>query len=233
MKYLALFVISLFFTLSVQAATDITLSPPAASTEYTLRDQLSIYRCQLMDCAKEQTFFFSTGDTDPLSVFSDFQTVQKTKRAELAAKRKELIEYREFRKTQDEVARLQAAPEAPCETGKCILVVLSRQMTYAYEDGQLKFSSATSTGVPGHATPVGTFHVYGKTAKQKMSGPGYYLPNVPWILWFKGDYSLHGAYWHNNFGHVMSHGCVNLPIARAKEYFDFAPVGTPVIIRQS
>jgi len=32
-------------------------------------------------------------------------------------------------------------------------------------------------------------------------------------------YSLHGAYWHNNFGHPMSHGCVNLPVPDAEELY--------------
>ena len=102
-------------------------------------------------------------------------------------------------------------------------------MAVAYRGEELVFVTKVSTGIPGHATPKGQYKVYGKTAKQKMSGPGYYLPNVPWILWYNGDYSLHGTYWHNNFGTTMSHGCTNLSIDDAKWFYDFAEVGTPVI----
>lgn len=123
------------------------------------------------------------------------------------------------------------APLAPpCMVGKCILVSLSYQVMQAYENGNLVLSSSVSTGVKGHATPTGTFGIYRKTRSQKMSGPGYYLPNVPFILWFKGDYSLHGTYWHHNFGHPMSHGCVNLPTPVAETLFYWADVGTQVTI---
>lgn len=120
-------------------------------------------------------------------------------------------------------------PEPQYEDKKHIIVSLSRQLAFAYEGEELLFVTKVSTGVPGHPTPKGQYKVYAKTAKQKMSGPGYYLPNVPWILWYNGDYSLHGTYWHNNFGTTMSHGCTNLSIDDAKWFYDFAEVGTPVI----
>ncbi len=37
----------------------------------------------------------------------------------------------------------------------------------------------------------------------------------PWVMYFYQDYGIHGAYWHNNFGHMMSHGCVNMRIVDA------------------
>ena len=120
-------------------------------------------------------------------------------------------------------------PPAAYEDKKHIIVSLSQQLAFAYSGEELVFVTKVSTGIPGHATPKGQYKVYGKTAKQKMSGPGYYLPNVPWILWYNGDYSLHGTYWHNNFGTTMSHGCTNLSIDDAKWFYDFAEVGTPVI----
>jgi lipoprotein-anchoring transpeptidase ErfK/SrfK len=61
-----------------------------------------------------------------------------------------------------------------------------------------------------------------------MAGPGYYLPNVPYVMYFYEGYGLHGTYWHNNFGHPMSHGCVNFTIEDAGWLFDFASVGTVV-----
>ena len=50
----------------------------------------------------------------------------------------------------------------------------------------------------------------------------YNLPNVPYVMYFYQDYGLHGAYWHNNFGHPMSHGCINERITDAKALYDWA-----------
>jgi lipoprotein-anchoring transpeptidase ErfK/SrfK len=63
-----------------------------------------------------------------------------------------------------------------------------------------------------------------------MAGPGYYLPNVPYVMYFFQGYGIHGTYWHNNFGTPMSHGCVNLTIEDSAWIFDFASVGTVVFV---
>ena len=52
-------------------------------------------------------------------------------------------------------------------------------------------------------------------------GP-YSIEDVPWIMYFKGSYALHGAFWHTNFGHERSHGCVNLTPLDAKHVFGWA-----------
>jgi lipoprotein-anchoring transpeptidase ErfK/SrfK len=48
-------------------------------------------------------------------------------------------------------------------------------------------------------------------------------------MFFYRGYSLHGTYWHSNFGTPMSHGCVNLSIADAKWLYEWAPMGTKVV----
>lgn len=54
-------------------------------------------------------------------------------------------------------------------------------------------------------------------------GADYYnLPNVPYVMYYYRDFGLHGAYWHNNFGHTMSHGCVNMRQIDAKVIFEWA-----------
>ena len=73
--------------------------------------------------------------------------------------------------------------------------------------------------------------VYLKYESQTMSGPGYNLPGVPYVLYFYKGYSLHGTYWHSNFGTPMSHGCVNMPTPEAQWLFNWAPVGTPVHVQ--
>ena len=61
-----------------------------------------------------------------------------------------------------------------------------------------------------------------------MAGPGYYLPGIHWTMYFYNAYSTHEAYWHNNFGNPMSHGCVNMRISDAKYIYDRSEVGTLV-----
>ncbi|MBZ0297966.1 MAG: LysM peptidoglycan-binding domain-containing protein [Anaerolineae bacterium] len=126
---------------------------------------------------------------------------------------------------------LLTGPEATVTVGKQIIVDLSDSRVYAYEDGKLIRSVLASMGRPETPTVTGNFTVQRKYESQTMSGPGYYLPNVQWISYFYSGYALHGTYWHNNFGQPMSHGCVNLPNDEALWFYEFAPVGTPVLVQ--
>jgi LysM repeat protein len=119
-------------------------------------------------------------------------------------------------------------PEPTLVEGKQIVVVLSQQKTYAFEDGVLLRHFVVSTGLPATPTVTGDYEVYVKYDAQRMTGPGYDLPGVPWVMYFYRGYALHGAYWHNNFGHPMSHGCVNMRTPEAEWLYEWAPVGTPV-----
>ena len=60
------------------------------------------------------------------------------------------------------------------------------------------------------------------TGGSKELGTYYYLPNVPSNMFFYKGYAIHGAYWHNNFGHPMSHGCVNSPLSSVTQLFEWA-----------
>lgn len=112
--------------------------------------------------------------------------------------------------------------------GRWIDVDLTNQMVYAYEGDVLVNSFLVSTGTWGTPTVTGKYKIYVKVRMQDMSGPGYHLRNVPWVMFFYGDYGLHGTYWHNNFGTPMSRGCVNLTIDDAAWLFNWASVGTVV-----
>lgn len=107
---------------------------------------------------------------------------------------------------------------------------LSEQTLYAFEGPTLVNQFLVSTGKGGYATPTGEFAIYGKDRYALMDGPDYYLPNVPFVSWFLGDYSIHGTYWHSNFGHTMSHGCVNASTGDAEWLFGWADIGTPVYV---
>ena len=116
-------------------------------------------------------------------------------------------------------------------TGKQIVIDLSDQMTYAYENSSLLRATLSSTGLPATPTVRGDYQIYRKHVTAPMSGPGYYLPDVPYVMYFFQSYGLHGTYWHSNFGQPMSHGCVNLPTPEAEWYFNWAEVGTPVHVQ--
>jgi LysM repeat protein len=125
-----------------------------------------------------------------------------------------------------------AVPAPTVTTGKQIVVDLSDQRVYAYENGVLVRNVLVSTGMWGTPTVSGDYRIYMKYDSQLMSGPGYYLPGVPWVMYFYQGYSLHGTYWHSNFGQPMSHGCVNMPTPEAAWMYVWAPIGTPVHVQQ-
>ncbi|MDX1993771.1 MAG: LysM peptidoglycan-binding domain-containing protein [bacterium] len=124
-----------------------------------------------------------------------------------------------------------SGPGATITVGKQIVVDLSDSRAYAYENGVLVYNALASTGLPATPTVVGEFSVYIKYRSQTMSGPGYYLPGVEWVMYFYQGYGLHGTYWHNNFGQPMSHGCVNLANSDAQWFYNWAEVGTPVRVQ--
>jgi len=119
---------------------------------------------------------------------------------------------------------------------KYIEVDLSEQVMHAWEGGYLRKSFLVSTGLPGTPTPVGHWSILFKIASHVYDGrPAYYFPNTPWNLRYKAggpesNYYFHTAYWHNNFGHPMSHGCVNMREADAKWTYFWADIGTPAWI---
>lgn len=121
---------------------------------------------------------------------------------------------------------------SPPTAGKWIDIDVTRQRLVAYEGSRPVFSAVVSTGVPRTPTVLGRFAIRVKLRSQRMRGPGYDLPNVPWVMYFYGAYAIHGTYWHNNFGRPMSHGCVNMRIADAQWLYAWAPVGTPVIVHR-
>jgi lipoprotein-anchoring transpeptidase ErfK/SrfK len=133
--------------------------------------------------------------------------------------------------TAEYVAPTAVAYEQPSSPGDGVRwfdVDLSDQRMYAYEGDTLVRTFIVSTGTWQTPTVTGKFKVWVKLRSAAMSGPGYYLPDVPYIMYFYQGYGLHGTYWHNNFGVPMSRGCVNLSIPDAEWAYGFAVVGTVV-----
>ncbi|MEW5940513.1 MAG: L,D-transpeptidase [Chloroflexota bacterium] len=127
------------------------------------------------------------------------------------------------------VAPTQVAAQPGGGNGaRWIDVNLSQQRVYAYEGDVAVNSFLASTGTWATPTVTGSYKIYVKYVSTTMSGPGYYLPNVPYTMYFYKGYGIHGTYWHNNFGVPMSHGCVNLSIPDAEWLYYWASVGTVV-----
>lgn len=119
------------------------------------------------------------------------------------------------------------------QDAKRIYVDLNKQRLYAFENNNLIYDFPISSGKPGTPTPTGDFRVWIKlryTRMQGGSGANYYnLPNVPYTMYFYNEkvakhrgYGIHGAYWHNNFGRPMSHGCVNMKEADVAQLYAWA-----------
>lgn len=135
-----------------------------------------------------------------------------------------------------QVTKPTPKPAAAGARGKSIDVDLSRQWLIAMENGVVVFDAPVATGKDGFNTPTGTYAIYSKTPSQTMrgnaNGETWVVPNVPSVMYINGGVALHGAYWHNYFGSGvrLSHGCINLPLASAAWLYDWAPVGTPVVV---
>lgn len=116
---------------------------------------------------------------------------------------------------------------------KWIEVSISEQKLRAWEGNKLVMEFPISSG-KWSPTPQGTYNIWYKTRNQSMIGGSkalgtyYNLANVPNNMFFNKGYAIHGAYWHNNFGQPMSHGCVNAPLANVGPLFEWAgPVVPP------
>ena len=143
-------------------------------------------------------------------------------------------------------------PPAPSAQGKEIVVSLSHQWLYAYQDGNEVFDAAVMTGRPELPTPQGTYHVFLKLHPTEFyspwpqGSPYWYAPTyINYALeWNAGGYFLHDSWWHSVYGPGTngwhydpqfgwqwgSHGCVAMPLGAAAWLYNWAPIGTTVQI---
>jgi lipoprotein-anchoring transpeptidase ErfK/SrfK len=110
---------------------------------------------------------------------------------------------------------------------KWIEVDLSEQSLVAYEGTTVVFTATVSSGRANTPTVEGKYRIQRKYESQLMTGPGYYLPGVPWVMYFHYGYALHGAYWHDKWGTPTSHGCVNLKIDDAEWLYHWTDPQVP------
>ena len=142
------------------------------------------------------------------------------------------------------------SPPSASPQGKEIVVSLSRQWLWAYENGHEVFNSAVMTGRPSLPTPTGTYHVFLKQhptwfySPWPYGSPYWYPPTyINYALeWLSGGYFLHDSWWHSVYGPGTNgwhydpkfgwqwgtHGCIAMPLASAAWLYNWAPIGTTV-----
>lgn len=149
---------------------------------------------------------------------------------EIEAEEQDAAEIESEAIVEEEVVDFDPASAASGE--RWIDVNLTTQSLVAYEGDTPVLSSVISSGMWQFPTVTGQFRTWMKYETQDMTGYhlgyNYALEDVPHVMYFFEDYAIHGAYWHNNFGTPMSHGCVNVNTYDAAWLYDWAPVGTIV-----
>ncbi len=119
---------------------------------------------------------------------------------------------------------------APAAGSKRIEVNLATQTLTAWVGDRVDLYTNISSGTDSAPTVTGRYRIDRKYATQRMIGPGYDIPDVPWVMYFWDGYAFHGAYWHNNFGVPMSHGCIHLRPSEAEYLYNWADFGTEVYV---
>lgn len=112
-----------------------------------------------------------------------------------------------------------------------IEIRLSTQRLIAWEGKKQVHAVIVSTGKASTPTPQGVFKIQSKHRIARMQGEDYDIPDVPYTMYYSGGYGIHGAYWHRRFGTPVSHGCTNVAVDHAQWLFNWAEVGTPVVVR--
>ncbi len=130
------------------------------------------------------------------------------------------------------VVRRQPRPDEVGADEQWIHVDLAQQTLVAYQGDEPVLATLVSSGKAGFEPPLGLFRVHKKYTTVTMSGPdpdagSYAVEEVPWTMYYWGSFALHGAYWHDEFGHERSHGCTNLPPADAHWLYHWGAPALP------
>ena len=136
-----------------------------------------------------------------------------------------------------------------------IVVHIGEQKAYFYKGKRLVGESTVSTGKPGFSTPPGSYSVLSKSpdhvstifgdyvddygnvvrsnidARKDRRPPGTHFDGaqMPYAMFFRGGYAMHQGYVPP---FAASHGCIRLPGEMAIRFFENAPVGTPVTVKE-
>jgi LysM repeat protein len=121
-------------------------------------------------------------------------------------------------------------PEQSGAGRRWIEIDLAGQTLTAWQGDVPVLYTRISSGKSGTPTVTGSYQIASKFQSQSMFGADYYLPDVPWVMYFHGSYAIHGAYWHSAFGVPTSHGCINMRVDEARALYAWAEQGTEVVV---
>jgi len=122
---------------------------------------------------------------------------------------------------------------------KWIDVNLDHQSVVAYEGATPVYVTVASTGRRNRSNPdenyetvQGGFRIQSKHVATTMDGNSandgpYSIEDVPWVMYFEASFALHGAFWHEGFGMMRSHGCVNLAPSDARWFYNWTEPQVP------
>ncbi len=152
------------------------------------------------------------------------------------------IEAGETVKREPEYKRRAKSHEGNDFGNTYVEIDLTAQHLWFIKDGQKMMDSPIVTGNPnkGNATPQGVYTLTYKTKNATLRGPkqpdGSYEWESPVSYWmpFNGGIGMHDASWQSSFGGSRykthgSHGCVNMPLEKAKQIYGYIDAGTVVI----
>ncbi|MBA3499482.1 MAG: L,D-transpeptidase [Deltaproteobacteria bacterium] len=129
--------------------------------------------------------------------------------------------------------RATTLTEPPPGTGaheKWFDIDLDDQVLVAYEGANPVYATMVSTGKYKHPTPVVITRIASKLERTTMASNKedvYSVADVPWTMFYDGNYAVHTSYWHDGFGSVRSHGCINLAPHDARLLFRWSSPDVP------
>ena len=101
----------------------------------------------------------------------------------------------------------------------------------AYEGGKPIYSTLAITGIGGWETPPGSYVIQRRVANERMRGPGWDVSNVLFTQYFTGEgHAIHYNYWSSAWGYAGSRGCLGMTYDDSLWFWEWATVGTPVVI---
>jgi LysM repeat protein len=124
----------------------------------------------------------------------------------------------------------QSGREEELSGEKWIDIDIGDQVLTAYQGDTAVRTFTISSGSKRYPTVTGSFRTYARIELQDMSGGSqaagdyYFQPDVPWVQYFFEGYAIHGAYWHNQFGTPIGHGCINMRVEESRWLYDWTGV---------
>jgi len=135
-----------------------------------------------------------------------------------------------------DLGKTAAAPSSSCRK---VDINLASQTMVVFENCRPVFATLISSALAPAKTPTGTFTIFYKEERLPLfanervaSSEGFYLADVPWLMFFRENWAIHGAYWHDHFGEPWSHGCINVSPYDALWLYNWSKLGDMIVVHE-